>query len=166
MIVTVVDRAAMARQYGTSSFRGAVTRTVKISDHCPQCNEERGVTRVERFHEWGDYYEVTRWDNACGHVDMYPDVLAEAALLDPMPEIDWSKFTHPISDTCTCAACSTRFRSHAKGVARTIGGASSFAFWSRTPCPSCGNHRLQKIEGDPEDWTMGGDSQPGREVDP
>lgn len=74
-------------------------------------------------------------------------------LQDKLPNIDWTKFTWPVSDTCTCINCSTCFRSHAKA---TYGGKGleTRGIWSREPCPNCGSHRLSKIESDPELWKL------------
>ena len=74
---------------------------------------------------------------------------------ETIPAIDWSGFTWPISDTCTCV-CGRRFRSHAKAVAGRHG---DIGIWSKDPCPTCGRHRLARIESDPEQVVLSkGDS--------
>lgn len=52
--------------------------TVSISNRCPVCGGERGKPYWYHFCEDGDWYDVQRWDNPCGHVDKYSDVLKEA----------------------------------------------------------------------------------------
>jgi len=78
MHVTVVDRAAMDAAWGTSAFAGAILATVEISDDCPKCGKPRGKPEKRRFHEFGEYYYVDCWHNACGHLDRYRAVLREA----------------------------------------------------------------------------------------
>lgn len=78
MRVTVVDRKAMDEKYGTPAFKGVELRTVEILDCCPECGFSRGQPTKQRFHEWGEYYEVDCWTNPCGHGDKYADVLREA----------------------------------------------------------------------------------------
>ena len=69
--------------------------------------------------------------------------------------IDWTVFDkHPVSDTCTCV-CGARFRSHAKAT-YTGEGKKGMGIWSKEPCPACDGHRLQKIESDPELFTLRG----------
>ena len=55
------------------------TPTIQISDSCPVCGGPRGKPYHFRFHELGDWWSVNRWDNPCGHVDKYRDVLKEVA---------------------------------------------------------------------------------------
>ena len=81
MRVKVVDRQAMADRYGTPSFNGVVLRTVEILDVCPVCGKQRATPSKSRYHEWGEFYEVDTWMNACGHVDSYTDVLREADMI-------------------------------------------------------------------------------------
>lgn len=72
MKVRVVDR-------GTSrSYEGVKIRTVAIQRSCPKCGGPRGEVYSHRFCEDGAWYDCDRWDNPCGHVDMYTDVLIEA----------------------------------------------------------------------------------------
>lgn len=52
--------------------------TVEIADRCPQCGGPRGKPKLHRFHENGDWFTVHVWENPCGHVDRYRDVLAES----------------------------------------------------------------------------------------
>ena len=52
--------------------------TVEIDDKCPICGGPRGEPYNHRFYECGDWYSVDRWDNPCGHIDKYRDVLEEA----------------------------------------------------------------------------------------
>jgi hypothetical protein len=71
-----------------------------------------------------------------------------------VPKIDWSGFTWPISDTCTCMFCDTKFRSHAKAVYDGGNSPKHRGIWSKDPCPKCGEYRLKKIESDPESWSL------------
>jgi hypothetical protein len=80
MIVTVKDNKRMGELWGTSGY-GIVLRTVEIADACPQCGGARGEIRGYNGCEDGDYYHVNVWNNACGHVDYYEAVIAEAERL-------------------------------------------------------------------------------------
>lgn len=71
MTVIVTDRSR-----DTLSHVG--TRTVEISVNCTVCGKRRGRPQMRRYHEDGADYYVHRWFNDCGHLDTYPDVLAEA----------------------------------------------------------------------------------------
>jgi hypothetical protein len=77
MTVTVADRAAQNRNWGYGPGGAPPLRTVSIAAVCPVCGGPRGEPRLERYHEDGDWYSVSRWENPCGHVDKYTDVLAE-----------------------------------------------------------------------------------------
>ena len=55
--------------------------TVKIADTCPICGEKRGTPFNHNFHEDGDWYSCDRWNNPCGHIDKYDDVIGEAYAL-------------------------------------------------------------------------------------
>ncbi len=78
MTVRVIDRAAEAKAWGNNGFAGPVIKTVEISTACPTCGERRGKPFNHNFHEDGGWYSVDRWNNPCGHVDMYSAVLEEA----------------------------------------------------------------------------------------
>jgi hypothetical protein len=52
--------------------------TVEIADTCPQCGGPRGEPAPNHFRECGEWYTVDTWENPCGHMDRYPDVLREA----------------------------------------------------------------------------------------
>lgn len=45
---------------------------------CPQCGQPRGEPSNLNFCEDGEWFSCDRWDNPCGHVDMYADVIAES----------------------------------------------------------------------------------------
>jgi hypothetical protein len=79
MKVTVQDRAAERRAWGHGLYR-PVLRTVEIADTCPECGGPRGEPRSKRQHEDGEWYSVDVWDNPCGHVDAYVDVIKEATV--------------------------------------------------------------------------------------
>lgn len=46
---------------------------VTIADTCPVCGGQRGKPYEYRFCEDGDWYTVHKWDNPCGHTDLYKD---------------------------------------------------------------------------------------------
>lgn len=77
MIVTVIDREAMEREWGRPGLYTVITRTVEISDNCPICGKERGEPGLRHFMEDGYPYTVHVWMNPCGHVDKYSDVIKE-----------------------------------------------------------------------------------------
>lgn len=79
MTVKVRDEATEAQLWGTSWRGTAVIRTVTIPAACPRCGEPRGEPRGHNFRVDGDWHHVHVWDNRCGHVDMYADVVREAA---------------------------------------------------------------------------------------
>lgn len=85
MTVTVRDHASEA-PWG-SGFTNPVTRTVTISAFCRSCGQRRGEPRGLNSCDDGAYYWVQVWDNPCGHVDMYVDVLAEARQLEPSADV-------------------------------------------------------------------------------
>lgn len=79
MTVVVRDRAAEAPWgYGCTNPR---TRRVTISATCPRCGGPRGEPRGLNQCDDGAWYWVQIWDNPCGHIDMYDDVVREAAAL-------------------------------------------------------------------------------------
>lgn len=78
MIVTVVDRGAMEKAWGTPKLYTVITRTIEISDYCPICGRERGKPGVRHLIEDGYPYIVHVWANPCGHVDKYLDVIKES----------------------------------------------------------------------------------------
>jgi hypothetical protein len=83
MIVTVVDRAAMACEWGQPGPFRVILRRVEIDRLCPRCYKPRGEPHLRSFVEDGDYYTASVWTNPCGHVDLYSDVLKEGR--EPRP---------------------------------------------------------------------------------
>lgn len=77
MTVRVTDRSG----WGTRGPYPVVV-SVEIRNRCSVCNEPRGTPRSYRFFENGDWHTVDVWDNPCGHVDKYDDVLTEAKDLE------------------------------------------------------------------------------------
>ena len=74
MTVRVIDR-------GTGrAYIGLTIVTVTVPAICPTCGAPRGKPYYWRFCEDGEWYSCDRWDNECGHVDMYSAVLAEYRL--------------------------------------------------------------------------------------
>ena len=85
MKVTVVDRETMNRTWG-KGLHAMALKTVEIAENCPKCGARRSTPVKNRFYEDGEYYTVDVWLNACGHVDTYVAVLAEAALIEAMKD--------------------------------------------------------------------------------
>lgn len=50
---------------------------VKIAETCPKCGGKRGEPRGYNFVEDGQAFHVNKWDNPCGHIDFYENVLIE-----------------------------------------------------------------------------------------
>ena len=76
MTVTVRDRSSEA-PWG-AGMTNPVTRKITISAFCPVCGGRRGEPRGLNSCDDGAYYWVQVWDNPCGHVDAYADVVNEA----------------------------------------------------------------------------------------
>lgn len=74
--VRVRDRSAEA-PWGHGPTNPCV-RTVEIATTCPVCGGERGKPRNLNQCDDGAHYSVDVWDNPCGHVDLYADVVVEA----------------------------------------------------------------------------------------
>lgn len=77
MIVTVIDRKAMHEAWGRPGLYTIITRKIEIPDTCPQCGGPRGIEtlRTDRTYEDGDVAFPHVWNNPCGHVDKYKDLL-------------------------------------------------------------------------------------------
>lgn len=73
MTVRVADRRH-------SPVGHATIRTVTIAAVCPTCGGPRGVPYNHNFADDGAYLSCDRWDNPCGHIDYYNQVLIEAGL--------------------------------------------------------------------------------------
>ncbi len=71
MEVNILKRNVMGWPVGTV--------TVTISDRCPVCGGKRGEPQSYSFCEDGEWYSIDQWQNPCGHVDKYVNVLKEAA---------------------------------------------------------------------------------------
>ena len=54
------------------------SKAIEIADNCPVCGKPRGKPYGYNFTEDGENFFVNRWDNPCGHIDYYKDVLVEA----------------------------------------------------------------------------------------
>jgi len=76
MTVTVRDRASEA-PWGVG-LTSPVTRKITISAFCPIDGRRRGEPHSLNSCDDGAFYSVDAWDNPCGHLDTYRDVLAEA----------------------------------------------------------------------------------------
>ena len=87
MKVTVADRFAQTQAWGRGVGGRPPLRTVEISTKCPVCGGPRGEPTFSRFHEDGDWYDVSTWDNPCGHLDRYAKVLIEAGVYTGEEEI-------------------------------------------------------------------------------
>lgn len=86
MRVRVRDRSAEA-PWGSGPVNPLV-RTVEIPYSYPRCGADRGRPRNLNQCEDGAHYSVDVWENPCGHVDLYDDVVREAAALDTAPRAD------------------------------------------------------------------------------
>ena len=75
MTVRVPDRSG----WGTPGAPLIVVRCLRISRSCPVCAGPRGNAYPFTFFDDGDWYHVDRWDNPCGHLDLYSNVLTEVA---------------------------------------------------------------------------------------
>lgn len=51
--------------------------TVTIADDCPKCGCKRGKPYYYRFCEDGEWFEVEKWENPCGHIDTYKECFFE-----------------------------------------------------------------------------------------
>lgn len=51
---------------------------IEIGDKCPICGGQRGKPHNHHFCEDGEWFDVDKWENPCGHVDKYKDVYFEA----------------------------------------------------------------------------------------
>jgi hypothetical protein len=69
---------------------GLELKRVHVSDKCPRCGGQRGESFNYHFSEDGDFYNCSRWNNPCGHVDSYKDVYEEHLLLNS--DIDKENF--------------------------------------------------------------------------
>lgn len=77
--VTIRVRA-LERPWGNGPNQ-PVIRTVEISDTCPKCGEKRGFPWPQYTYDDGEHYTVSRWNNSCGHIDLYTAVAREAGLV-------------------------------------------------------------------------------------
>lgn len=80
MTVTMRDRSKEA-PWGVG-LTNPVTRAITISAFCPKDGQRRGEPRGANQCDDGAWYWVQVWDNPCGHVDAYEDVVKEAAALE------------------------------------------------------------------------------------
>lgn len=104
MTVTVRDNAAEAAAWGHGRG-GPVIRKVTISAFCPRCGQRRGEPRGLNSCDDGDYFWVQIWDNPCGHVDMYEDVITEARALASKSSEAERPTTEPFGRDYVCPQC-------------------------------------------------------------
>ncbi|WP_444956765.1 hypothetical protein [Microbulbifer sp. ZKSA002] len=78
MQVTIPDRKAQEKNWGTTASQIPL-KTMEISDNCPKCGGPRGIPYRHNFYEDGETYSVSKWDNPCGHIDKYRDVINQEA---------------------------------------------------------------------------------------
>lgn len=71
--VLVIDRSSRG-QPGASYPN---IKRVSLNWTCPVCDGPRGEPYIYHFFENDDYHICHRWDNPCGHVVKYVDVLKE-----------------------------------------------------------------------------------------
>lgn len=74
--VRVIDREAERRFWGTSAHPYLPIPSVTLPWVCPVCGGPRGEPYNYNFCEDGSWYSCDRWENPCGHIDRYADVLA------------------------------------------------------------------------------------------
>lgn len=80
MLVTVIDRSTQDKAWGSPQTSiQTYLRTITIADTCPTCGGPRGEPRMARQCDDGEWFNVSRWENPCGHIDRYADVLQEVA---------------------------------------------------------------------------------------
>lgn len=79
MKVIVVDRHLQSQLWG-NGYRSIheVIREIEVSTKCPVCGGPRGTPALRRFCEDGEWYDVHVWQNPCGHLDSYSNLLLEA----------------------------------------------------------------------------------------
>lgn len=56
-------------------------KTIEIGDNCPVCGGKRGQPYNYHFCEDGEWFDVDKWDNPCGHLDKYAKVYHESKQL-------------------------------------------------------------------------------------
>jgi hypothetical protein len=78
--VTIRDRRKEDAAWGSPGLFQPMLRTVEISDQCPVCGGPRGVPARRPFHEDGVSFSVDCWNNPCGHIDRYADVIQESEI--------------------------------------------------------------------------------------
>lgn len=74
MKVTVIDRVAMGKAWGTPHY-GIITKEIEISDKCPVCDGPRGEPEPHYTYENDCIAWPHVWTNPCGHLDKYSDLL-------------------------------------------------------------------------------------------
>lgn len=77
MIVTIMYRNDFDGGDGWTAY----PVTVEIADNCPQCGGPRGNPYPYHFCEDGAWFTVSRWENPCGHLDVYGAVWKESQRL-------------------------------------------------------------------------------------
>lgn len=78
MNVRVPDRDA---NWGIPGAPAIVVRCVVIPRRCPACGGPRGNAHPVHIQDTPVNLSWDRWDNPCGHLDLFRDVIAEAAAL-------------------------------------------------------------------------------------
>lgn len=78
MTVIVRDHQTEKAWWGRGGPWSPVLRTVTIDAVCPQCGGPRGEVRGHNQYEDGVSFHVNVWNNPCGHIDYYGEVILEA----------------------------------------------------------------------------------------
>ena len=73
------ERVEMVRIPAREQHNGFDAEEVKLRWVCPVCGRPRGEKQETRSWDGSQWLPVDGWANACGHVDYYHDVRAEAA---------------------------------------------------------------------------------------
>lgn len=58
-------------------------RKVRISKYCKRCGGERGKPYKTRSYDGSRFVCCDGWQNPCGHVDLYKDVVEESREYEP-----------------------------------------------------------------------------------
>ena len=73
-MVTVIDR----QYWGSPNTPYPLVRTIVLDWVCPQCGGPRGKLSSRHQYESGTSFYINIWQNPCGHLDLYADVIKEA----------------------------------------------------------------------------------------
>ena len=80
----VVEIPIIAQHAGLNFY----VRKIEIQDFCPKCKMPRGKNTIHkvRSYDGSRFVICDGWENPCGHIDKYSDVIKEAAILNENTE--------------------------------------------------------------------------------